>query len=149
MKNYSTYVLLQYSPGSHGIDRWGNRYGQESSFKIQFYKDQNEFINDWAKLKVFDTPDSIDDLEISVIINGVPEDHLNEEEFDDYLILEKLMLKQKQYFIERNAIKKLEDEAVQQKINAANEAANEAAKIAKQHAHDLYSFNLLKVKLGL
>jgi hypothetical protein len=134
------YTLIAYTEDSSYHDRCGDYIHRPGSFETFFTTNKDELIEQWANWSFSGNYESLD-----LLLNGIPDNHLNDEEDKIWGELDKarsdrcLILKQEK--IERDA-------------NAAVEKAREIAaqnvlKAKMQRQQDLDTLAALKKKLGV
>lgn len=137
-----TYLLIGHTENESFYDRCGDLVQHPGKFETKFFRDDRQaFIQAWAHATVHET---FDDL--TVVINGVPLDHMTLEEYDELFVPAEAEMIAYQDIVraEKEAARKAQIEA------AAQAAVEKARKLAQaEREHDLAQLAVLQRKLGL
>ncbi len=136
------YTIIGHTEDSSYHDRCGDYISQPGTFETQFFREDKkaEFLRAWAHARFHNTYE-----DLLILINGIPEDRFEDDEYDAFRALE----------IEMEAllpqIKAEHDEAERiRKEAAANAALEQARKLAaQQRARDLAQLEELQRRLGV
>lgn len=136
------YTIIGHSEDNSYHDRCGDYIRDPGKFDVQFFREdeKEKFLKAWAHARFHNTYETF-----VILLNGVPDDKLSDEEYDTYQALEG----EREAF---DAIVKAEHEEAERvrKEAAANAAVEKARKIAAdQRARDLAQLAELQRKLGL
>jgi hypothetical protein len=136
------YTLIGHTEDGSYHDRCGDFISKPGEFETQFFRDDKkaEFLRAWAHAKYHNTYENL-----IILLNGIPDSHLEGEEWDQYEDLEREM--EPLYATidaEHKEAERLRKEA------AANAAVEKARQIAAQErARDLAQLEALQRKLGV
>jgi hypothetical protein len=136
------YTIVGHTEGNSYYDRYGDFISRAGCFETQFFREdaKAEFLQAWAHAKFHNTYENL-----IIMVNGVPEDKLEDGEWDAFQDLEREMDALK-------AIVHAEHEAAEKlrKETAANAAVEKARQIAaQQRARDSAQLEELQRKLGV
>ena len=136
------FTIIGHTEDSSYHDRCGDYISQPGQFETQFFREEQkeEFLKAWAHARFHSTYENL-----IILVNGVPEDKMNEEEYDQFDDLGR----EREPF---DAIVKAEHEEAERirKEAAANAALEKARQIAAQErARDLAQLEALQRKLGV
>lgn len=136
------YTLIGQTEDGSYHDRCGDFISKPGEFTVLFFRDEDKhaFLWAWANAKFHSRYENL-----IILLNGIPDDRLEGEEWDQYEDIEREMEAM------LPAIKAKHDEAERLKKEAAAEAALQKARQieADQRARDLAQLEALQRKLGV
>lgn len=136
------FTIIGHTEDNSYHDRCGDYISRPGTFETQFFRDDKraEFLHAWAHAKFHNTYE-----DLIILVNGIPDSHMEGEEWDQYEVLEREM---EAVMI---TIKAEHDEAERiRKEAAANAAVEKARQItAQERARDLAQLEALQRKLGV
>ena len=136
------YTIIGHTADSSYHDRCGDYISKPGEFETQFFRDENkaEFLQAWAHAKYHNTYE-----DLIILLNGIPDNRLEGEEWDQYEDLEREMeLLFAIIDAEHKEAERLKKEAAAQ---AALEKARQIAHMERER--DLRQLEALKKKLGV
>lgn len=138
----TNFTIIGQSDDNSYHDRCGDYISQPGTFELQFFRNEQkaEFLRAWAHAKFHITYENL-----IIMINGIPEDKLEDDEYYDFQDLEREM----EALLP--AIHAEHEEAERLRKEAAAEAAlNKARQIAHmERQRDLQQLEALQRKLGM
>jgi hypothetical protein len=136
------YTIIGHTEDGSYHDRCGDFISKPGEFETQFFRDDRkaEFLRAWAHAKYHNTYENL-----IILLNGIPDSHLEGEEWEQYEDLEREM--DPLYAIidaEHKEAERIRKEAA---ANAAVEKARQIAHMERQR--DLQQLEVLQRKLGV
>jgi hypothetical protein len=136
------YTIIGHTEDGSYHDRCGDFISKPGEFETQFFRDDKkaEFLRAWAHAKYHNTYENL-----IILLNGIPDSHLEGEEWEQYEDLEREM--DPLYAIidaEHKEAERIRKEAA---ANAAVEKARQIAHMERQR--DLQQLEVLQRKLGV
>lgn len=136
------YTIIGHTEDSSYHDRCGDYVSEPGKFETEFFRDDGkaEFLKAWAHAKFHSTYE-----DLLILINGIPDNEMNEAEYAAFEIVEAEMKEQEKIVEAEHEVA----EAIRKEA-AANAAVAKARLIAKQqHDRDLAQLAELQRRLGL